>query len=175
MLASTGYKFEIVTAGVSELVSSQFSLRELTTFNATRKAFAVLPQTPEATVLAADTLVALEGDILGKPRNLEHARAMLRRLSGRTHEVCTAVFIVSGRRQFASLTDISRITFHPLSARAIDHYLRTINPLDKAGAYAAQAGREKIIASIEGSVTNVIGLPMEKVTAALRQFGINPF
>ncbi len=174
LLARAGYKFEVVTADVTELARSEFSLRELTIANATRKALALARRRPKAVVLAADTLVALEGEVMGKPENLDHARAILRRLSGRTHEVSTAVYIRAGGGQFASFSEISRVKFRTLSDSAINHYIRKINPLDKAGAYAAQAPGDQIIASIEGSLTNVIGLPMEKTIAALKEFGLVP-
>ena len=174
LLARSGYKFEVVTVDVTELASPHFSLCELTTLNATRKAVAVARRRPNAIVLAADTLVALEAEIIGKPNNLEHARAILRRLSGHTHAVCTAVFISTPMHRFASFAEFSRVTFRPLSERAIEDYMRKINPLDKAGAYAAQDAGREIVASIEGSLSNVIGLPMERTIEALNHFGVLP-
>jgi septum formation protein len=100
---------------------------------------------------------------------------MLRRLSGRTHEVCTSVAIyqqTSGRS--AVFHDVSRVRFRRLSAPEIESYLAKIGPLDKAGAYAAQGSGAEIIAKIEGSFTNVVGLPMEKTIPALTKFGIRP-
>ena len=157
-----------------EVTNPEFSLRELTTANATRKALAVARGRAKAAVLAADTLVALEGDIIGKPDDLDHARAILRRLSGRTHEVCTAVFIAGRGGQFASFAEISRVTFRDLSAFAIQAYFAKVNPLDKAGAYAAQDAGREIIARVEGCIRNVIGLPIERTSAALEQFGVLP-
>lgn len=117
--------------------------------------------------------MSLEGKIIGKPDDMRQARAFLRRLSGRTHEVCTAVVIASPR-QFVSFAEISRVKFRRFTSKAIDAYIARINPLDKAGAYAAQGLGGEIIARIEGSVTNVIGLPMERTSDALRKFGIVP-
>ena len=100
---------------------------------------------------------------------------MLRRLSGRTHEVCSSVAIyqqTSGRSDV--LQDVSRVRFRRLSNATIESYLAKIRPLDKAGAYAAQGSGMEIIARIEGSFTNVVGLPMEKTVAALAKFGIRP-
>jgi len=130
---------------------------------------------PDAVVLAADTLVALENQIIGKPVDLNDAARMLRRLSGRTHEVCSAVLIyhqTSGRS--AVFHDISRVRFHRLNSAMIKNYIAKVDPLDKAGAYAAQGSGAEIIAKIEGSFTNVVGLPMEKTIAALSKFGIRP-
>ena len=171
LLTRAGYTFEIVTAKVEESSSPYFSLRELTTINATRKAFAVAQKRPEAIILSADTLVSLEDEIIGKPADMRQARAFLRRLSGTTHKVCTAVFIVNPR-QFISFAEISRVKFRRFTSKAIDTYIARINPLDKAGAYAAQGLGGEIIARIQGSVTNVIGLPMERTSVALGKFGI---
>jgi septum formation protein len=126
-------------------------------------------------VLAADTLVALENQIIGKPVDLAQAALMLRRLSGGTHEVCSAVAIYQqtlGRS--AVFHDVSRVRFRQLSKATIQNYLAKVRPLDKAGAYAAQGGGAEIIAKIEGSFTNVVGLPMEKTVAALAKFGMRP-
>jgi septum formation protein len=174
LLAHAGYKFEVLTAPVKEGMSRHLSLRELTTLNATRKALALAQKKPEAIILAADTLVSLEGEIIGKPASMKQGRTFLRRLSGRVHEVCTAVFINGPGRRFISFTEISRVEFRRLTECAIDVYLARINPLDKAGAYAAQGMGAEIIAGIEGSVTNVIGLPMERTSEALKEFGVLP-
>jgi septum formation protein len=98
---------------------------------------------------------------------------LLRRLSGRTHDVCTGVCIVDPQRRI-SFAEISQVRFHKLNESDIADYFRLVNPIDKAGAYAAQAAGRSIIASIEGSFTNVIGLPMERTTEFLAQFGLRP-
>jgi nucleoside triphosphate pyrophosphatase len=98
---------------------------------------------------------------------------MLRRLSGRTHEVCSAVAIyrqTSGRSEV--FHEVSRVRFRPLTDATIENYLAKVGPLDKAGAYAAQGSGAAIIAKIQGSFTNVVGLPMEKTVAALAKFGV---
>jgi septum formation protein len=173
LLAEADYEFEVIVPAIRELALSHLSLRELTIANATRKAMAVARIHPGRVVLAADTLVAMEGEIIGKPRDLNHARMILRRLSGRTHDVCTAVCIVSpgGRVSFA---EISQVRFRKLTESAITKYFKVVNPIDKAGAYAAQGAGGSIIAAVKGSVTNVIGLPMERTKQALAQFDIRP-
>jgi septum formation protein len=158
-----------------EKFDAALTLRELTLWNAIRKGMAIAQTRPGAVVIAADTLVALENQVIGKPADLSEAAQMLRRLSGRTHEVCSSVAIyqqTSGRSEV--FHDVSRVRFRPLSNEAIDNYLATVGPLDKAGAYAAQGSGAEIIARIEGSFTNVVGLPMEKTVAALTKFGIRP-
>ena len=173
LLAEAGYEFEVIAPAVSETASTHLSLRELTIANATRKGLAVSRLHPRRIVLAADTLVALEGEVIGKPRDLIHARVILRRLSGRMHDVCTGVCIADAQRKI-SFAEISRVRFHKLNATDIANYFRVVNPIDKAGAYAAQAAGRSIIASVEGSFTNVIGLPMERTTEVLAQFGLQP-
>ena len=175
LLAHAGFAFKTASADVTEKFDLDLTLRELTLFNARRKAEAVARRYPEAVVLAADTLVALEGDVIGKPRDLNHAAEILQRLSGHTHDVCSSVVISQvARARSTSFHEISHVRFHRLSKDRIANYLAKINPLDKAGAYAAQGHGRDIIAEIQGSFTNVVGLPMEKTINALRQFGIEP-
>jgi septum formation protein len=175
LLTAAGFQFEIAPSHVDETFYVDLTLRELTALNAIRKGLAVARAHPEKVVLAADTLVALDHKIIGKPRDLDEAKRILRRLSGRTHQVCSAVFICHlARARSTSFFEISRVRFCRLSKEKIDKYLVETNPLDKAGAYAAQSGGPEIIERINGSFTNVVGLPMEKTVRALRDFGIRP-
>ena len=175
LLSAAGYEFDIVSPGAEEVGHNWLTIRELTIWNAARKAAAVSAISPDAVVLAADTLVTIDGEVLGKPANFENAVEILRRLSGRTHEVWTAVRIVSAaRRKSRTFQEMSRVHFRSLDDRAIRKYLTKIDPLDKAGAYAAQGDGQDIIQKIEGSYTNVVGLPMEKTRRALALFGITP-
>jgi septum formation protein len=169
LLAKAGYEFEVFAPAVSEIAVKHLSLRELTIANATRKALLVSRLHPHRIVLAADTLVALDGKIIGKPCDLDHARAILRRLSGRTHNVCTGVLILGPQRRI-SFAEISSVRFRKLSESAITKYFGVVNPIDKAGAYAAQDAGRSIIASVAGSFTNVIGLPMKRTMEALARF-----
>ena len=113
-------------------------------------------------ILGADTVVALDGRIFGKPTTMEEAAEMLRALSGRTHTVITGVALRRGE-QCITRACITSVTFKALSNNDIDHYHSLVNPLDKAGAYAIQEHGDLIIESINGSRTNVIGLPVEMV------------
>jgi septum formation protein len=174
-LEEAGYEFEVIAPAVSELLVASLTIRELTICNATRKALAIARGLPEAVVLGADTLVALDGEVIGKPADLAQAQEILRRLSGRSHEVRTAVFICHlARRQAHSFQEVSRVHFRELERSAISKYLAKIDPLDKAGAYAAQGHGTEIITRIEGSYSNVVGLPMEETARVLRFFGITP-
>jgi len=173
LLEKAGYEFEIVSPPGDEVSHGWLTIRELTAWNAIRKARRVARMLPDAVVLAADTLVTIDGCVLGKPVNLEDAVKILHRLSGRTHEVWTAVCICHAARGLSrSFHEISRVHFRELCDRAIRDYLAKVNPLDKAGAYAAQGHGTEIIERIEGSYSNVVGLPMEETAGVLRAFGI---
>ena len=173
MLAGAGFEFEAISPNVEERFDGDLTLRELTLFNARRKAAAVARVHPEAVVLAADTLVALDGEVIAKPIDRRHATRILQRLSGRVHEVCSAVCIFHfARTRSISFHEISRVRFRRLNKDQIDKYISKVNPLDKAGAYAAQGHGAEIIAQIDGSFTNVVGLPMEKTVPVLHSFGI---
>lgn len=175
LLFEARFNFETCAPDISERFDVDLTLRELTALNAIRKAMATAHAHPKKIVLAADTLVAIDDRVLGKPNNVDEAVAMLERLSGRAHEVCTSVVVCHlehGRS--TSFSEISRVRFRRLTRDEIDRYLERIDPLDKAGAYAAQGFGSEIIQNIDGSFTNVVGLPMEKTVLVLAEFGIEP-
>ena len=175
LLRTAGFHFAILRPEIDERFDVDLTLRELAAFNAVRKGMTVARKNPERIVLAADTLVALGHEVIGKPVDIADAREILSRLSGRTHEVCSAVFISHrAARRSTLFHEISRVRFRSLTYTRIDNYIAKVNTLDKAGAYAAQGFGAEIIEKIEGSFTNVVGLPMEKTMAALATFGIHP-
>jgi len=137
--------------------------------NARAKAREVAPRHPHSVVLGADTLVWLRGIPLGKPAGLDEARKMLRLLSGRVHEVATGVHLLRVEpRQQAEFHEVTRVRFRKLDEGAIDQYLASVDVLDKAGAYALQEHGDLLIETVEGSRSNVIGLPVERTMAALQ-------
>jgi len=173
LLADAGFRFDLVTPKVEEVFSCDFTLCEATSWNALRKGIAVARLQPDDVILAADTLVELDGRVIGKPADRAAAARTLRLLSGQTHIVASYVFIAhlrGGRSE--SFTVLSRVVFKKLTDRAIKEYLENLDPLDKAGAYAAQGTGGVVIARIVGSRSNVIGLPMEETGAALGRFRI---
>ena len=175
LLADAGFAFEVAPPDVRETANRSLSLREVTIWNATRKALAVSRSEGAAATLGADTLVALEGEVIGKPRDMVHARKILASLQGQTHQVCTSVVIcAAGGANALSFCVLSHVRFRTLTEEQIGSYLGAINPLDKAGAYAAQGRGSEIIDRIEGSFTNVVGLPMDETIRALRRFGVVP-
>ncbi len=124
---------------------------------------------PEATVIGSDTLVFIDGEALGKPADLDEACGMLRRLAGRTHQVCTGVCVIFPGGARKVFHDTTEVTFLPLDDAAIHAYFTLVDPLDKAGAYGIQEHGERIIREIRGSFDNVMGLPVDQVLAALRE------
>jgi septum formation protein len=175
LLQAAGFEFASVSPDVTEHFHVELTLREITALNATRKGLAVARAQPHRIVLAADTLVAVEGEVIGKPADLREAAAILRRLSGKVHDVCSAVFVCHlAAARSTIFHELSQVRFRRLSDAVIQDYFKKIDPLDKAGAYAAQGGGAAIIQELRGSYSNVVGLPMEKTTAALAEFGIVP-
>ena len=164
--------FQVLPADAAEISDAHWSPFEICQLNAHRKARVIAKKHPDALVLGADTLVFLDGQILGKPAGFADAEGMLQRLQGRTHQVVTGVSLTHLRlhqeRIFASSTDV---TFQPLDAGQIRDYLAKVNPLDKAGGYAIQEHGDKIIAEISGSYSNVVGLPVEQLKLELRTLG----
>lgn len=168
LLRKAGYAVACVPSEVDELVEIEGPASALALANADAKALSVAAMHADAVVLGADTIVVLGCEIFGKPRDLAHAAEMLGRLSGRVHEVITGVTIVHWEsRTMTRFHETTRVAFRSLSGEQIEAYLTSIDPLDKAGAYAAQDDEGRIIERVEGSFTNVVGLPMERTREVL--------
>ncbi len=181
LLAAAGYAPQLLAVDVDESAADFLTIAELVGLNAQRKLRAAvsahLARLPGgAVVVAADTLVSIDGSVLGKPRDLAEAAAMLARLSGRTHQVLTGVALccLPYARTVHHFVERTDVQFRPLGPDEIASYLTRIDPLDKAGGYAAQEHGSEIIASVSGSWTNVVGLPMETLSRQLEAFGIRP-
>ncbi len=175
LLREAGFKFTISVPEVEEAHDATLSPEELTVENARLKARAVSTQSPDSWVIGADTLVYLDGIPLGKPANREEAFSMLRSLSGRGHQVCTGVAILSeaGNRE-RTFHVLSEVIFKPLSDDVIHTYHEAVNPLDKAGGYGIQEKSEWILDRYQGSWTNIMGLPMERLKEELALLGVIP-
>ena len=167
LLSQAGYDVLIAASDVEEMDSCNEGPEALALINAKRKWTAVAPHYPSEIVVAADTVVWLDGRFYGKPLDFSEATQMLTDLSGRTHQVVTGVALGRAGEGLQQFAEVSMVTFHALDQDKIVAYLKTIHPLDKAGAYAAQDDNGRIIAQVEGSLSNVIGLPMEKLGAFL--------
>ncbi len=173
LLAERGFHFKIEPADVTELAPEHLTPGEIVLFNARLKAAAVAAKHPGALVLGVDTLVACDTRIFGKPAHLVAALEMLRRLNGRAHEVFSGVWLsclaTGVERGFVEMT---RVHFRHLAEPRLHEYLARIGPLDKAGAYAAQDDDGELIERVEGSFSNVIGLPMEALEPMLAELGV---
>jgi septum formation protein len=173
LLGELDLPFEVKVADVTEHEDPSTDPRTMVTHNAALKADWVAEQFPDAYVLGADTTVFIDNTVLNKPANLTEARAMLKRLAGRTHVVFTGVAL---RRRSAGLEIdegvTSEVTFKSFDDAVIDAYFHVVNPLDKAGAYGIQEGREMIIAGWKGSFSNIMGLPMEATKHILTRCGL---
>jgi septum formation protein len=172
LLEAAGLRFEIVESGINEIRREGESAIDFALRMAAEKALDVSARRPAALVLAADTVVECDGQILGKPADPAEARAMLQTLSGNTHTVVTAFAIAAERSIADSLSVISRVTFRLLSIDEIAEYVASGAPLDKAGAYGIQDAGAGFIARVEGSRDNVMGLPVREVLTALRRHGL---
>ncbi|MBM7114967.1 Maf family protein [Archangium primigenium] len=170
LLGQLGLVFEVSAADIDETPTAGEEAGAYVLRLAREKARAVAARRPGAWVLAADTTVALDGMLLGKPQDEAEARGMLTRLSGRTHEVHTGVALVGAR--MTSVLVRTRVTFRSLGSEEIAWYAATGEPLDKAGSYAIQGKGGFLVASVEGSPTNVIGLPLGETLALLGQAGV---
>ncbi len=168
-----GFHFRVITPdGVEEAVVG-FAPAVLAMQNAQRKARAVAGRHRDAVVIGADTIVVLDGVVFGKPRNLNEATAMLSKLAGCRHEVLTGVCVIHHSFETERMfTDRSRVWMRALTPPQIRNYFAKVNPLDKAGAYGAQEHGELIIERVEGSFSNVMGLPVERLRATFEKLGM---
>ncbi|MVB11013.1 Septum formation protein Maf [Caprobacter fermentans] len=162
LLKMAGYEFTAAPANVSETFLHGTPPMQIVEQLATRKAQAVAKQHPEAVVLAADTLVVLKGRILGKPKDADAAKAMLKLLSGNVHQVYTGYTVISGKKLICG-HECTSVEFYALSQQEIDAYVDSGEPLDKAGAYGIQGRGALFVKRINGDYYNIVGLPISKI------------
>lgn len=166
MLRKVGLEFDVIPSPAEELHDESMALDQLCEENARLKALAVAQDYPEATVIGADTLVYVDQTPLGKPHSKEEAAAMLMRLSGRTHQVCTGVCIARAG-EVDSFHAITEVVFKKLSEKIIRDYMAKVDVMDKAGSYAVQEHGEMIIEQVRGDYDNVVGLPVGQLLGKL--------
>ena len=154
---------------MEEILSAGISPEEAPVYLAGLKARAVAGERPGSVVIGADTVVILDGQVLGKPRDAADAYQMLRALSDRLHTVITGCCIVCDGRE-RSFSVRTQVRFYPLSDREIEDYIATGEPLDKAGAYGIQGRGSLFVSGIEGDYFNVMGLPVARLNRELRSF-----
>jgi septum formation protein len=163
--------FDVIPGHAEEFQPEHLSPTEACLLNAYRKARVIAKQFPDALVIGADTEVVLNRRVFGKPRDRREAAEMLADLEGKEHRVITGVCLIHLRRhRQRTFAEATRVFFKPLSPDEIAAYLDQIDPLDKAGAYAIQQHGDSIVERIEGSFSNVVGLPVERLKSAINEF-----
>lgn len=170
-ITKLGLNFQIVKPDADETVLVGESASDYVKRMANEKANIVAALHSNDIVLAADTIVVCDNRILGKPVNREDAKNILRLLSGRTHEVMTAVCIIKGDEDI-EIFEVTKVTFAPLTEELIDTYVASGECDDKSGAYAVQGIGAMLIQKVEGSVSSVVGLPICQVRCALEKLGL---
>tara|TARA_B110001452_G_scaffold11906_1_gene9782 strand:+ start:179 stop:769 length:591 start_codon:yes stop_codon:yes gene_type:complete len=174
LMRRMGLRFEIRPTHVEEDDSGSAGPEEMVMENAKLKASTLSDLKPDALVLGSDTTVALGEQVLSKPTDMEDARCMLQMLSGRTHTVYTAVALYWKLGSLAHVFfECSLVRFQKLDDARINQYFQLVDPLDKAGAYGIQVGRELIVESVEGSVENVMGLPIQRLALTMEELGFD--
>ena len=174
LLGKTGLPFTVRPADIDETMDPSLPPEQEVQRVSAEKARAAAQGLPAgSTVLAADTIVVLDGQVLGKPRDAADAARMLRALSGRAHRVLTAITLLRDGTLLSHLA-CTRVRFRPLSEGEIAAYVASGEPLDKAGAYGIQGGAALFCEGIEGDYYNVMGLPLCALTKLLAQLGPEP-
>lgn len=166
LLKQIGIPFVVVVSDAEEVSGNSWTPAALVVENAKRKARAVAEKYTDSPVLGADTVVSSEGKIFGKPKDKDEARKMLTALSGKMHEVTTGLALIN-RNEIRTTSVTTKVFFDTMTKADIDAYIATEEPMDKAGAYAIQGKAARFIEKIEGSYSNVVGLPLN----ALIQLG----
>jgi septum formation protein len=165
--------FFMVPPDVPEVFSAGRAPEQEVLHQARRKAAAVAVRFPEAIVLGSDTLIDLDGEKIGKPKDGADAKAILRVLRGRIHRVLTGVVLVTGGGEASlAIVERARVTMHPFSDTDLESYVATGDPLDKAGAYSVQGAGRGLIAAVGGDFLAVVGLPLRAVAEGLRKMGV---
>jgi septum formation protein len=171
LLSLVGIAHEVVPADIDESYLAGESPAEHAERLAREKAAVVAAAAPDAVTVAADTIVVIDGDVLGKPRDAAHAAQMLRRLSGRSHRVITAVAAVWRGATVSAIEDVG-VTFRPLTEREISAYIATREPMDKAGAYGIQGFGATIVDRVDGDYFAVMGLAVNRLVRLLEGLGL---
>ena len=174
ILGKTGLKFSVDAGDYKEDMDLALKPRQLARFLSSEKARAVAVKYASALVIAADTFIVFQGSLLGKPHTREEARRMLTLLNGRQHSVLTGFTVIDTRTgKKLSRSVETKVFFKKMTGQEIESYVKTGEPLDKAGAYAIQGLGAVLVKKIEGDYFNVIGLPVASLAVTLKKFGIS--
>ena len=173
LLKQIGIPFVVVVSDAEEVSGNSWTPAALVVENAKRKARAVAEKYPDSPVLGADTVVSSEGKIFGKPKDKDEARKMLTALSGKMHEVTTGLALIN-RNEIRTTSVTTKVFFDTMTKADIDAYIATEEPMDKAGAYAIQGKAARFIEKIEGSYSNVVGLPLNALIQLSKDLNFFP-
>lgn len=175
ILNKIGLKFEVADSRFEETYDETMAPENVVKYLAYNKAkYAADYLDKDALVIGADTVVVLDGEIMGKPKNAEDAFNMLKKLSGRWHSVYSGICVIdSSCGKYNCDFEVTNVKFKDLTDTEINSYIRSGEPFDKAGSYAAQGLGSLIVERIEGCYFNVVGLPVYKLSCILRDFGVN--
>lgn len=171
LLSFQGFEFEVIPSDADETLFEDIDAKAAVEELSKRKAQSVFEKNRDAVVLGCDTVVALDGKILGKPEDKEDAEKMLRTLSGRAHQVFSGVTIMDSENS-VTFSVSSDVEFYELSDQTINSYIETEEPMDKAGAYGIQGLGGVLVKKINGDYYNIVGLPLAKCVKVLARFGI---
>ena len=171
LLSLAGIDFVVKVADVDEVIDPSLTPDGVVMSLAKQKAQAVASENPDSLVIGADTVVVLDGKILGKPKSEENAVELLTMLSGRIHTVYTGVALIKGEK-VKNFCEATQVEFYPLTDEEIKAYVATKEPMDKAGAYGIQGKGCILIRKIDGDYFNVVGLPVSAVYRELRDFDV---
>lgn len=173
LLKQIGIPFVVVVSDAEEVSGNSWTPAALVVENAKRKARAVAEKYPDSPVLGADTVVSSERKIFGKPKDKDEARKMLTALSGKMHEVTTGLALIN-RNEIRTTSVTTKVFFDTMTKADIDAYIATEEPMDKAGAYAIQGKAARFIEKIEGSYSNVVGLPLNALIQLSKDLNLFP-
>jgi len=174
ILELTGLKFSIDAGDFEENMGLKLKPHQLARFLSSEKAKNIAAKYKNALVIAADTFIVFKDSLMGKPHTIEEARRMLTLLNGKAHSVITGFTIIdTNTKKKLSRSVETRVYFRKLTFQEIEAYIKTGEPMDKAGAYAIQGTGAMIVKRIDGDYLNVVGLPLVSLTEALKKFGVN--
>lgn len=173
LLENIGLQFKIVPSNINENIASS-SPREYAENLSLRKARKVAQKYKDAIIIGADSIVVFKGEIIGKPSSVRNAREILRKLSGKKHLVITGFTVLDSKTNKSETKSVlSKVVFKKLTEKEINEYVKSREPMGKAGAYAVQERASVFIKKIEGDFFNIVGLPVFSLCRVLQKFGIN--
>ncbi|MBP9718856.1 MAG: septum formation inhibitor Maf [Candidatus Levybacteria bacterium] len=174
LLEQIGLSFTTVPSNIEEKLNPRLKPKGQAEELSLEKAQTVAIKYPDAIIIAADTIIDSKGEILGKPRNMDDARRMIKKLQGKTHSVITGFTLLDNKLKKTHTDSVeTKVTFRKLGDAEIKTYLKIEKPMDKAGGYGVQGIGAVLLEHIDGDFYNVVGLPLSKIIPSLKKFGVN--